>query len=76
MITNPTEVIEEKEHIDQALAKCGYPEWAFDRISKDQKPNTDWQWQWGGLIHGQYVNVNMSAQVQITIISYKRIPND
>ena len=37
VITNPTDVIEEKEHIDQALAKCGYPEWAFDRISKPKQ---------------------------------------
>ena len=34
---------EEKHHITQALAKCGYPKWAFNRINnpKKDKPNTN-----------------------------------
>ena len=34
VITNPQVVVEEKEHITQALSKCGYPPWVFDKINK------------------------------------------
>ena len=33
VITDPAVVEEEKHHITQALARCGYPKWAFDRIN-------------------------------------------
>jgi hypothetical protein len=34
VITDPVDVSAEKLHIDQALQKCGYPKWAFNRVLK------------------------------------------
>ena len=43
VITDPAAVEEEKHHITQALAKCDYPKWVFNRINnpKKDKPNTN-----------------------------------
>ncbi|XP_070532995.1 uncharacterized protein [Ptychodera flava] len=38
VITDTTDCVEEKQHITQALAKCGYPSWTFNRVSKQSKP--------------------------------------
>ncbi|XP_070550371.1 uncharacterized protein [Ptychodera flava] len=37
-VTDATDCVEEKQHITQALAKCGYPSWTFNRVSKQSKP--------------------------------------
>ena len=41
VITDPVAVEEEKKHITEALTKCGYPKWAFNKVSnpKKDKPN-------------------------------------
>ena len=38
VITDPDSVSKEKDHIEQALEKCGYPQWAFNRIKEPKKP--------------------------------------
>ena len=37
VITDPVDTTSEKEHIDNALIKCGYPKWAFDRVQQPKK---------------------------------------
>ena len=37
VITDPQAVIEEKTHVTKALSKCGYPKWAFNKISEPKK---------------------------------------
>ncbi|XP_077983291.1 uncharacterized protein LOC144438135 [Glandiceps talaboti] len=37
VITDPHVVDEEKHHIVQALSKCGYPQWAFNKVNKPPK---------------------------------------
>ena len=37
VITNPAAVSEEKVHIKEALSKCGYPNWAFNKIDSPQQ---------------------------------------
>ena len=41
VITDPVAVVEEKNHITQALAKCGYPKWAFNRINNPKEDKTN-----------------------------------
>ncbi|XP_072039555.1 uncharacterized protein [Amphiura filiformis] len=44
VISDPVDCDEEKLHITEALSKCGYPKWAFDRLNKPKdtsKPPKD-----------------------------------
>ncbi|XP_072022533.1 uncharacterized protein [Amphiura filiformis] len=41
VITKPQAVVEEKQHITQALTKCGYPEWAFNKINKPKSAKSN-----------------------------------
>ena len=43
VITDSDDTTAEKEHINNALVKCGYPKWAFDRVlqPKTTKPRTN-----------------------------------
>ena len=37
VITDPVDTTSEKEHINNALSKCGYHKWAFDRVQQPKK---------------------------------------
>jgi hypothetical protein len=43
VISNPQAIVEEKQHVTQALSKCGYPQWAFNKINKPkpEKPSAN-----------------------------------
>ncbi|XP_072033338.1 uncharacterized protein [Amphiura filiformis] len=41
VITKTQAVVEEKQHITQALTKCGYPEWAFNKINKPKSAKSN-----------------------------------
>ena len=41
VITDPKVVDEEKLHVKKALSNCGYPQWAFDKISQPKKKKSN-----------------------------------
>ena len=41
VITDPKVVDEEKLHVKKALSNCGYPQWAFDKISQPKKEKSN-----------------------------------
>ncbi|XP_071851501.1 uncharacterized protein [Apostichopus japonicus] len=40
IISDQSDIPSEKDHIERALKRCGYPNWAFDKAKK-QKPDTN-----------------------------------
>ena len=37
VVTDPEAIDQEKDFISNALSKCGYPKWAFDKVKKKQQ---------------------------------------